>query len=53
MARRARSRELTLDEILKEPIIRLLMRRDGVEADEVRALMRNLSLRNLDLGKRA
>ena len=48
MARRARLREPTLDEILKEPIIRLLMRRDGVEADEVRALMRNLSL-----GKRA
>lgn len=31
--------EKTLDELLGEPIIRLLMRRDGVEAQEVRTLM--------------
>jgi len=32
-------RELTLDELLNAPIVRLLMRRDGVEAHEVRALV--------------
>jgi hypothetical protein len=31
-------REMTLDELLAEPIVCLLMRRDGVEADELRAL---------------
>jgi hypothetical protein len=31
-------REMTLDELLAEPIVRLLMRRDGVEAHQVRAL---------------
>jgi hypothetical protein len=28
--------ELTLDELLSDPIIRLLMRRDGVEESEMR-----------------
>jgi hypothetical protein len=32
------NREMTLDELLAEPIVRLLMRRDGVEARELRAL---------------
>lgn len=32
-------RELTLDELLDSPIVRLLMRRDGVEPHEVRALL--------------
>ncbi len=30
--------EMTLDELLADPIIRLVMDRDGVEADDVRAL---------------
>ncbi len=29
----------TLDELLSEPIVRLLMRRDGVEEGEVRKLI--------------
>ena len=33
------NREPSLDELLDEPIVRLLMRRDGVEAHEVRALV--------------
>ena len=32
------NREITLDELLAEPIVQLLMRRDGVEAQELRAL---------------
>ena len=31
-------RDASLDELLDEPIVHLLMRRDGVEAHEVRAL---------------
>lgn len=31
--------EVSLDELLDEPIVHLLMRRDGVEVREVRALM--------------
>ncbi|MBO6636199.1 hypothetical protein [Parvibaculum sp.] len=32
-------RELTLEEMLADPLIRLVMARDGVKAAEVRALM--------------
>jgi hypothetical protein len=32
-------RVVSLDELLDEPIVRLLMRRDGVRAHEVRALV--------------
>ncbi|MBO6667901.1 hypothetical protein [Parvibaculum sp.] len=35
----ALSRELTLDEMLADPIVRLLMKRDGVSEGELRALM--------------
>jgi len=31
-------REVSLDDLLDEPIVRLLMRRDGVAAHELRAL---------------
>lgn len=31
--------ELTLEDMLADPIVRLLMQRDGVQADEVKALM--------------
>ncbi len=31
--------ELTLDEMLRDPIVRLLMQRDGVSEGEVRAVM--------------
>ena len=31
-------REASLNELLDDPIVRLLMRRDGVEAHEIRAL---------------
>jgi hypothetical protein len=36
----ARNGELSLDEMLKADIVRLLMRRDGVTEGEVRAVMR-------------
>ena len=35
----ALSRELTLDEMLADPIVRLLMKRDGVSEGELRALV--------------
>jgi hypothetical protein len=35
--------EMSLDEMLRDPIVRLVMRRDGVKAREVRAMMRRLS----------
>jgi len=34
--------ELGLEEMLRDPIIRLMMRRDGVKPREVRALMKRL-----------
>lgn len=37
--------EVTLNEVLSEPIIRLLMHRDGVKAHEVRALVKTLRRR--------
>ncbi|QEX16380.1 hypothetical protein FRZ44_16730 [Hypericibacter terrae] len=37
--------EKTLDELLDEPIVHLLMGRDGVEAQEVRALVERLRRR--------
>jgi len=42
---RTMDRELTLDELLNEPIVRLLMSRDGVEEHEVRALVEALHRR--------
>lgn len=38
-------REMTLDELLAEPIVHLLMRRDGVEADALRALAERIRRR--------
>lgn len=38
-------RELTLDELLEAPIVRLLMRRDGIEAHEIRALFETIRAR--------
>jgi hypothetical protein len=35
-----RNGELSLDEMLKDEIVRVLMRRDGVTARQVRAVMR-------------
>lgn len=32
-------RELSLDDLLSDPIVRLAMRRDGVKAGDVRALV--------------
>jgi hypothetical protein len=40
---RITDRELTLDELLNEPIVRLLMRRDGVEARDIRTLIETMS----------
>ncbi len=37
-----RQGELTLDQMLADPIVRLLMRRDGVEEADVRMLMARL-----------
>jgi hypothetical protein len=39
-------RELTLDEMLSDPIVRLVMSRDGVEDDQVRKLFGHLRPRN-------
>ncbi len=38
--------ELTLDEMLSDPIVRLLMQRDGVSEGEVRAVMSGASGRS-------
>lgn len=38
-ARHKLIREMTLNEMLADPLIRLVMARDGVKAAEVRALM--------------
>ena len=35
--------ELSLEEMLRDPIVKLVMRRDGVKARDVRAVMRRLS----------
>lgn len=35
----------SLDELLSEPIVRLLMRRDGVEEGDVRKLIARVALR--------
>lgn len=43
--------EPTLDELLEDPVACALMRRDGVEAAEVRALMRDLGRRLSAAGK--
>lgn len=36
--------ELTLDDMLAEPIVQLLMRRDGVDEAELRLLMRGTQI---------
>ena len=36
--------ELTLDDILSEPILKLLMHRDGVDEAELRSLMRSTQI---------
>jgi hypothetical protein len=40
-------REPTLDELLNEPIIQAIMVRDGVRAEEIRRLMRQVRTRML------
>ncbi|HEY4030230.1 MAG TPA: hypothetical protein VGM25_07790 [Caulobacteraceae bacterium] len=35
--------ELSLDEMLADPIVRMMMRRDGVEEAHVRALLRRVA----------
>ena len=37
--------EIALEELLKEPIIRLIMASDGVHADEIRRLFREVHTR--------
>ncbi|MFT4090957.1 MAG: hypothetical protein QM645_09505 [Asticcacaulis sp.] len=39
--RRFSQHELTLEDMLNDPIVQLLMTRDGVQADDVKALMAN------------
>ncbi len=34
--------ELGLEEMLRDPIVRLVMRRDGVKASDVRAMMKRI-----------
>ncbi len=43
-----RQGELTLDQMLAEPIVRLLMSRDGVAEADVRALMARLRQRQVE-----
>ena len=38
--------ELGLEEMLRDPIVRLVMRRDGVKASEVRAMMKRIGGRS-------
>jgi len=40
-----RRQELTLDQMLADPIVRLLMNRDGVEDAEIRRLIEGLRAR--------
>lgn len=40
-----RRHELTLDQMLADPIVRLLMKRDGVEDAEIRQLVEGLRAR--------
>jgi hypothetical protein len=44
-----RVRELTLDEMLADPIVHLLMHRDGVREDEVRSLIARVRQHLLEL----
>jgi hypothetical protein len=41
----ARDEEFRLDDLLNDPIVLLLMRRDGVDADELRRLIRSKARR--------
>ncbi|MBB3810870.1 MULTISPECIES: hypothetical protein [Hyphomicrobiales] len=38
-------REVTLEEALNDPIVQLLMKRDGVTADDVRAVVEQVKAR--------
>ena len=40
-----RCREATLEEILSDPIVRALMAADGVDHDELEAMLRRVALR--------
>lgn len=41
--------ELSLDEMLRDPIVKLVMRRDGVKPREVRAVMKRISAKRVRL----
>jgi len=41
-----RRREVTLEEALDDPIVQLLMKRDGVTADDVRAVVEQAKARH-------
>ncbi len=43
-------REPTLEDMLAEPIVRLVMARDGVDPEEVKALMR--TVKRTSVGRR-
>lgn len=47
-----RGTELTLDEMLADPMVRLVMRRDGVEETDLRALLRRVRDRLRNAGHR-
>ena len=44
-------RELTLDELLNEPVIRKVMIADGYSAEDIRLLMRQATARSARLGR--
>jgi hypothetical protein len=45
-------REVTLDDLLSEPIIRKVMARDGVRAEDIRRLVQQASVRKTPIGYR-
>ena len=47
-----RQDELTLDEMLADPIVQLLMKRDGVDETDVRRLMDRLQVSSIKLWDR-
>lgn len=46
------SRELTLQEMLDDPIVRMMMKSDGVEHDDLRRLVRHTRALLLDAPSR-
>lgn len=40
------NKEISLNELLHDPIIAMLMRRDGVHSDDIRALFRDMAERD-------